>query len=249
MKSNRTGISVIVPVFNGERYVLPALAALKKELRGLDYEIIISDGGSSDKTALQARDAMKQDRRIVLLEPPKSERWRKARSFLEAARVSKFPSIFYVDVDMSAEPGQIRGLLKELKDADIAIGSRLVDGSKTERRLDREFLSRFYNFLVRLLFDSKVHDHQCGFKAFRKRSLTDLAQRTSSDHFFWDTEMLVWAQRTGLAVREVPIAWREGSSSTINTLTDSFGLFLDILRFRTGLLKADSKMPTNHNKI
>ena len=249
MKSNHTSLSVIVPVFNGERYVLPAIAALEKELKGLNYEIIISDGGSSDKTAWLARDAMKDDRRLILLEPPKSERWRKARSFLEAARISKSPFIFYVDVDLSTKPGQMRRFLRELQNADVVIGSRLMDGSKTERRFDREFLSRAYNFIVRLLLGSRIHDHQCGFKAFRRESLMELARRTNNDHFFWDTEMLVQAQRIGFVVKEVPVAWREGASSTLNTISDSFSLFLEILRFRIELLKEDSKTPIKHNKI
>jgi hypothetical protein len=79
----------------------------------------------------------------------------------------------------------------------------------------REIASRGYNFLVRVMLGSRLFDHQCGFKAFKKERILQILPYIQSNHWFWDTELLVRAQRQGYTVREFPVRWRAGKGTTV----------------------------------
>jgi hypothetical protein len=93
----------------------------------------------------------------------------------------------------------------------------------------REIASRSYNFLVRIFLGSKVFDHQCGFKAFNKSRILPVLPTIHADHWFWDTEILVRAQRNGLRVHEFPVRWRAGKGTTVK-IKDVFEMGSSILR-------------------
>ena len=90
-----------------------------------------------------------------------------------------------------------------------------MPSSNTTRSSGREFASRGYNFLVRLFLSSRIYDHQCGFKAFNRERLMSLLPSVRDTHWFWDTEVLVLAQRAGYQVCEFPVKWREGRGTTV----------------------------------
>jgi hypothetical protein len=113
--------------------------------------------------------------------------------------------------------------------SDIATGSRLLPESNTERTGSRKMASRTYNFLVRLMLGSSIHDHQCGFKAFNKQRILPILPSIRSGHWFWDTELLVRCQRMGYTVREFPVRWRAGKGTTVK-LKDVFEMGSSIIR-------------------
>ena len=115
------------------------------------------------------------------------------------------------------------------KGAAVSTGSRLMSGSNIKRSTDREIASRGYNFLVRLFLGSRLHDHQCGFKGFNKEILMKILPDISSTHWFWDTEILVRAQKSGYKVAEFPVVWNTGSKTTVK--------FKDIFSMGTSILK------------
>jgi hypothetical protein len=98
---------------------------------------------------------------------------------------------------------------------DLVIGSRLLPGSHTRRRVRREVLSRGYNALVRTLFGSTVRDHQCGFKFLARSRMRDVVAGTEDDQWFFDTELLILAERAGLRIDEIPVDWIEDLGSTV----------------------------------
>jgi uncharacterized protein (TIRG00374 family) len=113
---------------------------------------------------------------------------------------------------------------------DFATGSRMMRKSDAKRPFKREFASRGYNFLVRLFLRSKLYDHQCGFKAFRREALFELIDEIENEHWFWDTEVLVRAQHRGYKVIEFPVYWRHGGSSKVNLAKDVKGMGSEIFR-------------------
>jgi len=113
--------------------------------------------------------------------------------------------------------------------ADLATGSRLLPASDIVRTGGREVASRGYNFLVRLVLRSRIHDHQCGFKAFNRERILSILPAVRSDHWFWDTEILVRAQRAGYRVAELPVRWRAGKGTTVK-FRDVFGMGTAVLR-------------------
>jgi len=118
----------------------------------------------------------------------------------------------YVDVDSATDLGKLdayRNLILMQKDFDLVTGSRYIQGSTTNRPPLRRLTSQAYNDLVRLLFQTGVHDHQCGFKSFSRLLVERLAVEARSDSWFWDTEVIVLAKRMGFKIKEIPIHWTE----------------------------------------
>jgi hypothetical protein len=111
----------------------------------------------------------------------------------------------------------------------ISTGSRLLPSSDTVRTGGREIASRSYNFLVRFFLGSRIYDHQCGFKGFRRDRVLPILPTIRSEHWFWDTEILVRTQRMGYAVAEFPVHWRAGKGTTVR-LKDVFLMGSSILK-------------------
>jgi hypothetical protein len=88
--------------------------------------------------------------------------------------------------------------------------------SKADRTFSRSISSKTYNFLVRHMLGSKVRDHQCGFKAFKRDAVLSLLDEVEAKHWFWDTEILVRAQRHGFNVKEIAVEWKSGKGTKVN---------------------------------
>jgi hypothetical protein len=104
-----------------------------------------------------------------------------------------------------------------------------MPGNDSVRTGGREIASRSYNFLVRLFLGSRIYDHQCGFKAFNKEYILPVLPAIRSNHWFWDTEILVRSQRSGARIREFPVRWRAGKGTTVK-IKDVFEMGSSILR-------------------
>src|SRR6188768_480417 len=123
-----------------------------------------------------------------------------------------------MDVDLSTD---LRGLLPLVAPlmsghSDLAIGSRLAHGARVVRGPKRELISRGYNRLLHTVLRAKFSDAQCGFKAVRRDVLDTLMDDVQDDGWFFDTELLVLAQRRGLRIHEVPVDWVDDPDSRVN---------------------------------
>lgn len=138
----------------------------------------------------------------------------------------------YIDVDLATDMKHLEQLFRAVttEGYDFATGSRMMPESDSKRPFKREFASRGYNFLVRFFLRSKLYDHQCGFKAFRREALFELLGEIKNQHWFWDTELLVRAQRKGYRVLEFPVYWRHGGTSKVNIVKDVYGMGSEIFR-------------------
>ncbi|MDD1702965.1 MAG: glycosyltransferase [Methanoregula sp.] len=223
-------VTVIIPVFNDrpalERAIPESLMVLPTIAE--DFEIIVAEDGSSDGSAEYVREYESNSSQVRLLHS--DARQGRGTALNRAITAAQGSIVCYYDVDLATDMKHLPELIDAIrKGADIATGSRLLPESDIRRTEGREIASRSYNFLVRHILGSRLFDHQCGFKAFNKARILPLLSSIRSNHWFWDTEILVRAQRIGYTVTEFPVRWRAGKGTTVRA-KDVFGMGSAILR-------------------
>jgi glycosyltransferase involved in cell wall biosynthesis len=213
-------VEIVIPVYN-ERL---ALEASIRRLHGFlaatfpfSWRIVIADNASSDDTLTIARRLSYELPGVEVIHLPAKGRGRALRAAWSAsgARV-----LCYMDVDLSTDLAALLPLVAPLLSghSDLAIGSRLARGARVRRCLRRELISRAYNRLLRLALRARFSDAQCGFKAVRADALRELLPDVRDDEWFFDTELLVLAQRRDLRIHEVPVDWVEDADSRVDVV-------------------------------
>jgi hypothetical protein len=129
----------------------------------------------------------------------------------------------YIDVDLATDMTHLAELIDAIRKEgyDFSTGSRLLPQSDVMRSFKRGFASKGFNFATRFLLGSKLSDHQCGFKAFKREPLLILLSEVEDTHWFWDTELFVRAQKKGYRIKEFPVKWRPDGETKVNVLHDS----------------------------
>jgi len=223
---------VVLPAYNEAANIEKAVFVTAEILSKITdrFEIIIAEDGSTDGTDRIASSLAKQYAYVVHLHSDKRQGRGKALS--RAFKAASGEVLCYIDVDLATDMKYLEKLVRAVSTDgyDFATGSRMMPESDAKRPFKREFASRGYNFLVRLFLRSKLYDHQCGFKAFRREALFELLDKIENEHWFWDTEVLVRAQHRGYRVIEFPVYWRHGGSSKVNLVKDVKGMGSEIFR-------------------
>ncbi|WML66832.1 MAG: Glycosyltransferase AglD [Methanoregula sp. SKADARSKE-2] len=223
-------VTAIIPVFNDRvslEAAIPRSIEILSRIAG-DYEILIAEDGSNDGSIECARHWEEKDHHVCLLH--RDHRQGRGKALNRAINEAKGTIVCYYDVDLATDMQHLPELIDAIREgADIATGSRLLPRSDSVRTERREIASRGYNFLVRAILGSRIFDHQCGFKAFRKSRILPILPFIRSSHWFWDTELLVRSQRRGYSVTEFPVRWRAGRGTTVR-LRDIFEMGSSILR-------------------
>ena len=224
-------ISVILPVYNEEKVLKKSVESIKKVLDTMPnkYEIIISEDGSTDRSAEIAKSLECSAIRVL----NNKERKGKGAAIKNAAELATGNIIIFMDADLASHPGHINNLVKMFDSgAAIVAASRYHKDSTAKRTPVRRFASKSFNFLVRISLDSKLTDHQCGFKAFRKDLVLPLINQVEDKSWFWDTELLVRAQRSSLKIIEMPIEWNEEQDSKFRLFEDTCNMFCSLISFK-----------------
>jgi hypothetical protein len=140
-----------------------------------------------------------------------------------------------MDVDLSTDLSALLPLVAPIISghSDVSIGSRLAPGARVVRSARREILSRGYNVLLRIALGVRVKDAQCGFKAMRADVARKLVPGVHNRNWFFDTELLVQAQRAGLRVHELPVDWVEDSDSRVDLMATSLENLQGVWRLAT----------------
>jgi putative flippase GtrA len=214
-------VDLVVPVYNEESQIESSVRRLRSFL---DHEfpfravITIVDNGSSDSTpaiATRLASELTGVKTLCLTGKGRGRALRAAWTLTDATVVA------YTDVDLSTSLAALLPLVAPLLSghSDLAIGSRLAQGAHVVRGAKRELISRSYNLLLRAALGNRFSDAQCGFKAIR----TDVARRllplVDDESWFFDTELLVLAERSGLRIHEVPVDWVDDPDSRVDILT------------------------------
>lgn len=223
-------LSLILPVYNEKENLSKNFNRIEEKLRamGKRFEIIISEDGSDDGTRELARELSEKHDYVRLIH--NKERLGKGLAIKRGARLSQGDTIGFIDIDLSADVSNIGLLLESLDSNDIAISSR-APKHEVNRKFKRLFLSNSYNLLIRSIFRSRINDHQCGLKLFRKNAFLDLIDLSRNNSWFFDSEVLILAQDLGYRIEEIPIKWNEGNQSKVNSIRIVLSMLSDIIRF------------------
>jgi hypothetical protein len=152
-----------------------------------------------------------------------------------------------MDVDLSTDLKALLPLVAPLLSghSDVAIGTRLARGARVVRGVKREVISRCYNLLLRAILRVGFSDAQCGFKAVRADAARALLPFVEDQSWFFDTELLVLAERSGLRIHEIPVDWTDSADSRVKIIATALGDLRGIWRLRWGLLTGSLKVPVH----
>lgn len=229
-------LDVVVPVYNEETDLEPCVRRLHAHLDDdfpYTFRITIADNASVDSTPQVAEQLASElaEVRVVRLEQKG-----RGRALRHVWSTSDSPVLAYLDVDLSTDLAALAPLVAPLISghSDVAIGSRLARGSHVVRGPKREFISRCYNLLLRGTLAARFSDAQCGFKAIRADVASRLLPHVADPAWFFDTELLVLAQRSGLRIHEVPVDWVDDPDSRVDIVSTALADLRGIVRLLRG---------------
>jgi putative flippase GtrA len=211
-------LDVTVPVYNEEQDLEACVRRLDEYLATQfqhTYRITIADNASTDSTLRIAERLARELENVQAVHLDEKGRGNALRRVWLA---SDSPILAYMDVDLSTDLNALAPLVAPLVSghSDLAIGTRLSRSSRVVRGPKREFVSRSYNFLLHSLMGTRFSDAQCGFKAIRADVAQQLLPHTLDKAWFFDTELLVLAERCGLRCAEVPVDWTDDPNSKVD---------------------------------
>jgi putative flippase GtrA len=214
----RPAVDVVVPVYNEEADLGPSvrrLHAYLSERFPFTWRITIADNASNDATPLVAAALAAELPGVRVVRLEEKGRGRALRTVWSA---SDAEVVAYMDVDLSTDLDALLPLVAPLISghSDLAIGSRLARSARVVRGPKREIISRSYNRLLRLALRVRFSDAQCGFKAVRADRARTLLPLVRDSGWFFDTELLVLAERSGLRIHEVPVDWVDDPDSRVD---------------------------------
>jgi putative flippase GtrA len=236
-------IDVVVPVHDEETDLEPCLRRLHAHLSTqlpYPFRITVAENASTDRTVEVARRMAAELPGIQLLVLPEPGRGRALRT---AWLASPAAVLVYMDVDLSTDLAALLPLVAPLISghSDLAIGTRLAPSSRVVRGAKREVISRGYNLLLRGTLATGTSDAQCGFKAIRADVAARLLPLVEDTGWFFDTELLVLAERSGLRIHEVPVDWIDDPDSRVDIVATARADLAGIARMLRAL--ATGRLP------
>jgi len=211
-------LDVVVPVYNEQAALADSVHRLHRHLQEhfpFSARITIADNASVDDTARIAAELAAELSDVRVVQVPEKGR---GRALHAVWSTSDAPVLVYMDVDLSTDLAALAPLVAPLVSghSDLAIGTRLGRGSRVVRGTKREFISRCYNLILKSTLAAGFSDAQCGFKAIRADVAQHLLPHVADTGWFFDTELLVLAERSGLRIHEVPVDWVDDPDSRVD---------------------------------
>jgi glycosyltransferase involved in cell wall biosynthesis len=230
-------VDVVIPVLNEAHVIESSVATLRKFFADNDryaWRIVIVENGSTDDTAAIGARLAAQFDDVGYLELGQPGRGRALR---KAWTESNADVLCYTDVDLSTDLAALPIVVDAIVSGgyDLAVGTRLGAGSNTARSPSREFISRSYNLFLRLVLRVSFSDAQCGFKAIGRAAAHELVPRVRDQSWFFDTELLVLAEKGGYTITDVPVTWVEDDDSRVKIIRTAWDDIKGVLRLRRDL--------------
>ncbi len=227
-------VDIMIPVLN-EAHVLERSVARVRQFLAENvphrWRVVIVDNGSTDGTRELGEKLSRQyaDVDLTHLDQPG-----RGRALRYSWTQSQADIVCYTDVDISTDLDALPRMLSAILDEgyDVAIGSRLAKGSRTRRCLKREILSRLYNVLIKAVLFTRFTDAQCGFKAVTREVVDRVVPQVKDQAWFFDSELLVLAEKQGYRIKDVPVEWMEDSDSRVKILPTAWEDIKGVFRLR-----------------
>jgi glycosyltransferase involved in cell wall biosynthesis len=233
-------VDVVIPVLNEAHVLEESVNTLRNFLQNrLEYRwnIVIVDNGSTDGTFQVAEGIANTYDEVDFLHFKEKGRGRALR---QAWQHSTADVVLYTDVDLSTKLTALPKLVDALvcEGYDLAVGSRLAKESRTERSFKREVVSRIYNLFVKVVLLIKFSDAQCGFKAVTRKVVDQIVPQVKDQSWFFDTELLVLAEKQGFKIKDIPVTWIEDDDSRVKLISTAWADIKGVLRLRWLLLRS-----------
>jgi len=223
-------LSVILPAYNEEARIVPSLERRHKYLEAQDYsyEVVIINDGSTDKTKDLIKEKIKDWPHFRL----ESYKVNKGKGYATKYGMLKAKGKWrlFMDVDESVPLNEIERFWPYIKDYQIIIGSRYIEGGKITKKqpLIRRIISRGGNLLTQTLIAWGIKDTQCGFKLFSQASATEIFPLQTMERWSFDMELIAIAKKHGYKIKEVPIIWKEEAGSRLRAVKASARALKDL---------------------
>jgi putative flippase GtrA len=240
-RASTLDVEIVVPVYNEQDDLGPSVRRLHAYLQDafpFTAMITIADNASTDATWECARQLEAELPGVRAVHLDAKGRGRALRQVWAAstARV-----VAYMDVDLSTDLSALLPLVAPLLSghSDVAIGSRLARSARVVRGPKRELISRSYNLILRTTLHARFSDAQCGFKAMRTECARALLPHVHDTAWFFDTELLVLAERSGLRIAEVPVDWVDDPDSRVDIVSTAMADLRGIARLGRALTRGE----------
>jgi glycosyltransferase involved in cell wall biosynthesis len=230
-------LDVAIPVYNEEVDLGPSVRRLHGYLTAhwpYPFRITIADNASTDGTPQIAQALADEIPEVEVLRLEVKGRGRALRAVWLS---SPAPVLAYMDVDLSTDLDALLPLVAPLLSghSDLSIGSRRLRSSRVVRGFKREIISRSYIRVLRAALHARFSDAQCGFKAIRRDVAEQILPLVEDGEWFFDTELLVLAERAGLRIYEVPVDWVDDPDSRVDIIPTAIADLRGVWRVRRAL--------------
>ncbi|MBF6599842.1 MAG: glycosyltransferase family 2 protein [Dehalococcoidia bacterium] len=238
-------VELVIPCYNEQRVLAESVGRLRAwcaEALPYAWRIVIADNASTDDTLAVAEQLAAADPDgvgVIHL-----DRKGRGRALKRAWLASAADAMCYMDVDLSTGLPEILPLLSGVVDEgyDLAYGSRVAGAAEIERSFRREVNSRGYIAMIKLLFWTKFSDAQCGFKAITRQAAHELLPHIEDGAWFFDTELLITAEKAGYRLKEVPVRWVEDPDSRVKFPQDMITMGSGLLKLRARKLPSKAQL-------
>ncbi|MFA6255221.1 MAG: glycosyltransferase [Patescibacteria group bacterium] len=230
-------ILIAIPAYNEEsileKSVLKLLAFCQQNLSD-DWQIIIADNNSKDRTSVIGKDLAAKFPAVKYLFVSQKG---KGVAIKTAWRQDSADIYCFMDADLATDLAALPQLISGIKEGnDLVIGSRFHPKSKVVRSLGRKLTSQAYRLVLKIILALKINDAPCGFKAINQKVKENLLDLINNQQWFFDSELVILAEKKGYKIKEIPISWqdpREGTDkSRVNMLALSWNYFKEVLALR-----------------
>ncbi len=229
-------LSIVIPAYNEEKRIKATLLRIYGFLRTKDYnyEIIIVDDGSTDKSVLEVQQSqLFKEGNLRVIKNRKNTG--KGFSVKRGILASKGDYVLFSDADLSTPIEELDKLFGYINDGyDIIIGSRGKKDSdvKVHQPWHREKMGKIFNVFVKSMLFKEFNDTQCGFKLFKGDIAREIAQLLKFNGFSFDVEMIYLARKKGYNLKEIGVVWENSPKSKVKVIGSSFNMFLDLFKIK-----------------
>jgi dolichyl-phosphate beta-glucosyltransferase len=233
---NNIYLSIIIPAYNEEKRISASLDKIYAYLEpcGKQYEVILVDDGSTDKTVnISQMSTLAASGKLKIISNEKNRG--KGFSVKKGILASRGEYVLFTDADLSTPISELEKLLKDIFEGyDIVMASRSVATSDlaVAQPWYRQTMGRVFNLFIKALLLKGYNDTQCGFKLFNGDTAREIAGKMKIDGFCFDAEMLYLAEKSGYKIKETGVTWENSIESKVTILNSSFSMFTDLLRIK-----------------